>query len=494
MANFCGSAGLALVAGLLAIGLALLPGCAKRSSVPADPGEILKKLTNRQFKSLDAELSSCEQQYEKDPARESPVMNAFAVFDTSKAIVGNRTAEWVKAEPGSYAAALAHADFLEATAGRWRGEGWASAVTPQQWQEAHFFYNQARAEAKRALSIDPHLAGAYAVLIDAAKVDGSRAELARVGTEALQHMPESYEVRESIMYSLMPRWGGSREAMVKFAEASQAYARENPAIASLKFWPTFDECQDLDDAKQWKAAAQCYTHALHEFGAHSTLYHRRALDYSKMRKFKLSLRDAKRAEARMFPLGSDNLELLAWDTEELNRPDASMRWISDYMKFYAPDAYMLGLMKAIQRKQFYKLIDGGVAAFKAGRFDEAERDAQKVLSDAPKFRKDWNYGNAIFKGNMIIGLVALKRDGSVARADGALLASAKQPGSPQLDSFGPNMSLAQALLERGQRSTVLEFLADCKSFWKIGDGRLDAWSKTIEAGGNPDFGPNLGYY
>ncbi|MFZ0657844.1 MAG: hypothetical protein WAM05_03955 [Candidatus Binataceae bacterium] len=146
-----------------------------------------------------------------------------------------------------------------------------------------------------------------------------------------------------------------------------------------------------------------------------------------------------------------------------------------------------------KRGRFYKLGEIGVAAIAAGEYDKAERYAQELLSDAPDFHKDWNYGNAIFDGNMVLGLVALKRDDDVAQADSDLLGSAATPGSPQLGSFGPNMLLAQALLERGEESTVLAFLAACRSFWKMAQGqdKLDAWSDTIEQRETPNFAPNL---
>ena len=41
------------------------------------------------------------------------------------------------------------------------------------------------------------------------------------------------------------------------------------------------------------------------------------------------------------------------------------------------------------------------------------------------------------------------------------------PGSPQLNSFGPIMSLAEELLEQGEPDTVLEFFAECRKFWKL---------------------------
>src|ERR1035441_2198570 len=144
-------------------------------------------------------------------------------------------------------------------------------------------------------------------------------------------------------------------------------------------------------------------------------------------------------------------------------------------------------------ERFYALSDLAKAAFNAGELNKAEDYARELLLAAPEHQKDWNYGNAIFFGNMVVGRVALRRDNNVAQAKSSLLASAQTPGSPQLNSFGPNMSLAKDLLTAGERDTVLEFFALCRSFWKMDQGKLDAWTAMLKGGGIPDFGGNLLY-
>ena len=87
------------------------------------------------------------------------------------------------------------------------------------------------------------------------------------------------------------------------------------------------------------------------------------------------------------------------------------------------------------------------------------------------------------------------RDDVVEAAAAHLLDAGRTPGSPVLGSFGPNMTLAQKLLERGERDVVLEYLLLCRDFWKMGaeDGRLDRWSLVVRNGGIPDFRANLVY-
>ncbi len=91
-----------------------------------------------------------------------------------------------------------------------------------------------------------------------------------------------------------------------------------------------------------------------------------------------------------------------------------------------------------------------------------------------------------------MGRIALKH-GDLKLAAEYLLKAGTTPGSPQLGSFGPNMSLAKDLLEKGQREPVLQYFELCRKFWKMGGERLDRWTKEVNAGLDPEFGGSLVY-
>jgi TonB family protein len=134
-----------------------------------------------------------------------------------------------------------------------------------------------------------------------------------------------------------------------------------------------------------------------------------------------------------------------------------------------------------EMERFYALAELAKKSVEAGALDKAASYANELLRLAPKYRDDWNYGNAIHDGNMVLGLVAL-RQGSVANAKQYLLESGKTAGSPQLDSFGPDFTLAKELLQKGERETVLEYLLLCRKFWKMGTAKLDAMTEAARRG------------
>lgn len=133
------------------------------------------------------------------------------------------------------------------------------------------------------------------------------------------------------------------------------------------------------------------------------------------------------------------------------------------------------------------LPDAAKVAFEAGDLAKARGYAEEVLAEAGD---DWGDGHKIHHGHLILGRIAL-RAGDVAKAREHLLAAGRVPGSPGLNSFGPNMTLAKELLEKEERQVVLEYFKLCASFWK--NDKLDTWATEVRAGKVPDFGANLEY-
>ena len=135
------------------------------------------------------------------------------------------------------------------------------------------------------------------------------------------------------------------------------------------------------------------------------------------------------------------------------------------------------------------LDDLAKTAFEAGLFDDAKKFAEEMLHDQTA---GWNRGNQIHHGNLILGRIALV-SGNVDEAKSRLLLAGKTKGSPQLNSFGPNMQLAKELLERGETEVVLEYFELCKKFWTSSNRKLENWENDVKSNHVPQFGGNLAY-
>lgn len=145
-----------------------------------------------------------------------------------------------------------------------------------------------------------------------------------------------------------------------------------------------------------------------------------------------------------------------------------------------------------EEERFYALGDAAMETFGNGDYDKAKDYAVELEELTPKYKGNWNYGNAIQYSNIVLGRLALN-DGSVEDAKNHLIEAGKSPGSPQMDTFGPNMSLAKDLLEHGENDVVIEYFSLCKVFWEMEDGKLDEWTIIVKAGKIPNFEANLLY-
>lgn len=126
---------------------------------------------------------------------------------------------------------------------------------------------------------------------------------------------------------------------------------------------------------------------------------------------------------------------------------------------------------------------------------EAKANAEALLKESAKFKNNWNYGNAIHHGNIVLGRVSLVM-GDYNKAKEYMMASAKTPGSPQLKTFGPNMTLArEILIAKGEKAPVIAYIDSTLVFWKAPHAkkRVAEWKKSIAKGKLPAFKANLKY-
>lgn len=232
------------------------------------------------------------------------------------------------------------------------------------------------------------------------------------------------------------------------------------------------------------------------------------------------------------------MELLADDRDRVeqllraaqkNRPTARP-WAADVRMLFAADVYAGRRMQGKERVAHFKnalvyleeshditrntleespneilkavlpglQLDLAMAALEAGEPELAKKQATETLGNTRP--GGWDYGNVTHNANQILGRCAL-REGKLADAKKHLLAAGATPGSPQLDSFGPQMQLAGELLDRGEKETVLQYLDLVARFWANPDERteaaskrvarehlelLESWKKQVRAGKIPD--------
>src|SRR5437764_7346581 len=94
-------------------------------------------------------------------------------------------------------------------------------------------------------------------------------------------------------------------------------------------------------------------------------------------------------------------------------------------------------------------------ALRAADVAGARRAAARMFELAEDIEEDdWNYGNLTHWGHIILGHAHLMED-NIAGAAAELKAAGNNRGSPQLDSFGPDLQLAWTLLKLGADDAVV---------------------------------------
>jgi tetratricopeptide (TPR) repeat protein len=158
-----------------------------------------------------------------------------------------------------------------------------------------------------------------------------------------------------------------------------------------------------------------------------------------------------------------------------------------YLDEKDPNKKMVLLENILNEDEYSRwawLDDAAELAYKIEDYEKAKAYSKESLSLSSNHQNDWNYGNSIHNSNMVLGRLSLK-DGDTEKAKEYLLESAKSKGSPQLDTFGPSLKLANELLIAGERDAVLSYLHSISQFWEMDDGCVSQWITQIENNETP---------
>jgi hypothetical protein len=123
--------------------------------------------------------------------------------------------------------------------------------------------------------------------------------------------------------------------------------------------------------------------------------------------------------------------------------------------------------------------------------DRIRAHSSELLLLNEKFKDDWNYGNVVLTSNLYLGTCEVwqNHDSSALKY---LKAASLTPGSPQLNSFGPDRDsfiLATELLKKGYQKEVLGYLESIEKHWvaEFSGQKISSWKKEIQLGKIPDF-------
>ena len=219
-----------------------------------------------------------------------------------------------------------------------RGPAPADETASQQFDKMQRYFAQSTDDTKTALKIRPRLSIAYAVLLGEARGMNDEKLHAQLQTEALQRIPASFVIREEVMESMYPRWGGNQEMMEDFAQKSQALVKENPFMHWLLGFVDMDEGDTLGIHGEFDGSIAASTRAIHKGGDYSGFYFSRGESYGLSGAYAQALEDFDRAN-ELRPQDPELLIRRAATLGHLGRPEEVLADLKVVGVFETPDDY-----------------------------------------------------------------------------------------------------------------------------------------------------------
>jgi tetratricopeptide (TPR) repeat protein len=328
--------------------------------------QAIELLRRGDFAALEKELEGFQRDYEAGKS------NEYVLFQASHAFVHANLQpdieRWSATHPHAWQALAARGSSRTASGYRVRGGKVISETLPAQLDAMEQQFDLAVPDLRAALAQRPRFLPAWARLIDIARMRGDDAGAEAALEAALRQDPNSFEVRDTYMDALEPRWGGSWEAMDAFAQQAQAHAAANPELVLLLGGSAADRAYDRVLAKDYRSAIELYTRSL-QFGPRPGVLAARADAYAKLDQCREALADLDEA-LHYDPDVADWLVSHAWCLRQIGQQDAAM---GDYARAIelAPDSSRI-------------VLAYGRALYLGRRFPDAAVVYERFLATHPR--------------------------------------------------------------------------------------------------------------
>jgi tetratricopeptide (TPR) repeat protein len=274
----------------------LLPVIGTQTEDFGYPAQTIDRLAVRRlliggsYDALDHLLAAYADSVLRDYRVETRLFDAYAAFDVAIPSLEPRLNEWVHQRPASAAALLARGTFFMASGWHERGENLARNTGDQQFQRMGGFFQRSAADFSAALRLAPNSIVAYRQMMVLARSLGDVRASRNFLDKGLKIQPYSFELRAAHMRGLLPRWGGSYEAMARLAEESAPYANRNPRIKALRGFVDWDKGRVFERAGKMGDAIESYQRAI-DFGDFWQFRYERGSYFSSADKLEDALED-----------------------------------------------------------------------------------------------------------------------------------------------------------------------------------------------------------
>jgi len=231
---------------------------------------------------------------------------------------------WVANQPRSAVARLARAAHLLASGDQARGEKFIDETSEQQIREMREWYKLAATDISAARSLDSTNLIAHWLAIQMA-MHGSSSDVPRaILDDGLRMVPGSLLLRWRYAFALRPRWGGSMDEMLDFADESDSASTVNPRLRLLRGMVPYDSAIVLLHDDRDEEAIAMFTKAL-SYGDFFLYREDRGALYRSMKRYEEAIVDFESALAQVPALSGARTKRAAslyWLSRQRTGPEA----------------------------------------------------------------------------------------------------------------------------------------------------------------------------
>lgn len=242
------------------------------------------------YQQLHQILDDYQTQFENGEGGEIEYDNAIRILGNPDPKNKTYFDKWIVVMPDVYTAYLARAYYYHELAWAKRGEGFARDTTDEQFTGMHEAQAYALRDIDKALELNPKLMIAYSTLISIYSTGGSRKQKFDTLKKALNINPASYIVRRDMLQFLLPKWGGSYQAIEEFLQDTEKHIDQNQELAPLMGYLDYAKSMQAYSKKDFDKTIDYATAAI-EKGKKSWYFKKRAQAYYSLKDFELAVVD-----------------------------------------------------------------------------------------------------------------------------------------------------------------------------------------------------------
>lgn len=223
--------------------------------------QLLVMLKRNDFENVSGYLTALHRKYRAQPEVESDVHKAwYAFYRTDRSLEAPLNA-WVRSASDDPYPYLARGIYRTRLGWERRGNAYASDTSARDARGMGYWFKLAKTDLHQAVSLDHSQIEAYLFLMEIEMNEGGD-ESPLLFSKALEINPLSLFARWYYMTTLLPRWGGSHDAIREVVASSRAYYGKNPRLEVLEGRVDGDLADQKFFAKDYSGAKAKYDEAL----------------------------------------------------------------------------------------------------------------------------------------------------------------------------------------------------------------------------------------